>query len=101
MAAPGFGEIAERLRRSTVQVQNSRAHSGGSGVIWSAEGLIVTNAHVVHEASARVTLWDGSAYDASLLKRDVRRDLATLRIRAVELPAATPGDSNALRPGEL
>jgi serine protease Do len=101
MAAPGFGEVAERLRRSTVQVRNSRARSGGSGVIWSESGLIVTNAHVVHEAPARVTLWDGGHYSAELLRRDVRRDLATLRIPAVGLPAAAPGDSSALRPGEL
>jgi serine protease Do len=63
--------------------------------------LIVTNAHVVHDARPRVALWDGSAYDATLLQRDPRRDLASLKIEADALPAATPGDSAALRIGEL
>ena len=103
MTGPGFGEVAERLRRSTVQVQsnNGRGRGAGSGVIWSAGGLIVTNAHVVHDSRPRVALWDGSAYDARLLQRDQRRDLASLKIEADALPAATPGDSSTLRIGEL
>lgn len=102
MATPGFGEVAERLRRSTVQVQTGgRGRGGGSGVIWNADGLIVTNAHVMHDSSARVSLWDGNTYEATLLNRDTRRDLAALKIDAAGLPAATPGDSSALRVGEL
>ena len=42
----GFGEIAERLRRSTVQVRSARGGSG-SGVVWPGEGIVVTNAHLV------------------------------------------------------
>lgn len=102
MITQGFGEVAERLRRSTVQVQtHGKMGGGGSGVIWSADGLIVTNAHVVHDSHAKVSLWDGSAYEATLLNRDARRDLASLKIVASGLPAATPGDSSALRAGEL
>jgi serine protease Do len=103
MTTPGFGEVAERLRRSTVQVQQTRgrAQGGGSGIIWSADGLIITNAHVAHGSHAKVSLWDGTAYDASVLNRDTRRDLASLKIHATGLPAATPGDSSALRVGEL
>ena len=102
MAPQGFGEVAESLRRSTVHVQTGgRGQGSGSGVIWSADGLIVTNAHVARGAAAQVALWDGSTHQATLLDRDARRDLASLRIHASGLPAATPGDSARLRVGEL
>jgi serine protease Do len=102
--ADGFGEIVERLRRSTVQVKAHR-NGGGSGVIWSRDGRIVTNAHVVEGAGSsgavEVELWDGRQFPGKIAKRDRRRDLAVLHLDAVGLPAATPGDSNALRVGEL
>ena len=47
----GFGEIAERLRRSTVHVFNGSTRSQGSGIVWSPSGLILTNAHVALYAS--------------------------------------------------
>jgi serine protease Do len=102
----GFGEIGERLRRSTVQVLgHGRGRGGGSGVVWSSDGLIVTNAHViahvVRSAEAEVELWDGRRLQARVVSRDPGRDLATLRISATGLDAATPGNSDGLRPGEL
>jgi serine protease Do len=100
MAIAGFGEIAEQLRRSTVLI-HSGGRGSGSGVIWSSDGLIVTNAHVVRGSNVRVQLWDGREFDASATARDLRRDLATLRIGADSLPAASPADSSQLRPGEL
>jgi serine protease Do len=100
MAIAGFGEIAEQLRRSTVLI-NAGGRGSGSGVIWSSDGAIVTNAHVVHGSNTRVQLWDGREFDATVTARDQRRDLATLRISANSLPAASPADSSQLRPGEL
>ena len=50
----GLGEIAERLRRSCVQVVFGRRTGGGSGVIWRPDGLIVTNSHVTRWSEARV-----------------------------------------------
>jgi serine protease Do len=98
----GFGEIAEKLRRSTVQIYPQGRRGGqGSGVIWSASGLILTNAHVTRAPDAQVELWDGRRFPARVTARDLRRDLATLRIDAPSLDAATAGDSTALRPGEL
>ena len=99
----GFGEIAERLRRSTVHVSsgNARDRGGASGVIWLADGLIVTNAHVARSTRPRVELWDGRDFEASVATYDARRDLAALRIAADGLAPATAGDSSALRPGEL
>ena len=91
----GFGEVAERLRRATVEVET------GSGVIWDASGIVITNAHVARGRSARVKLWDGRSFDAAVLARDPRRDLASLRIAAGDLPALAAGDSSKLRVGEL
>lgn len=97
---PGFGEIAEALRRSTVHVVAGR-RSGGSGVIWDRGGSIVTNAHVVRDRKLTVRLWDGREFPARAVKSDVRRDLALLHVEGPELAAAPAGDSSALRPGEL
>jgi len=97
----GFGEIAERLRRSTVQVFAQGHEGGGSGVIWNSEGRIVTNSHVARASQAEVVLWDGRRLAAHLVSRDARRDLAVLQAAEGGLPAATPGDSDSLRPGEL
>jgi serine protease Do len=100
MAIQGFGEIAEQLRRSTVLV-HAGARGNGSGVIWSSDGVIVTNAHVARASQMRVQLWDGRQFDAGLVSRDTRRDLAELRIAAANLPAAAAADSSQIRPGEL
>jgi serine protease Do len=100
MAIHGFGEIAEQLRRSTVLVLPGE-RGNGSGVIWSADGVIVTNAHVVRASQMRVQLWDGREFDAALVSRDTSRDLAELRISAANLPAAAAADSSQVRPGEL
>ncbi|HTQ58402.1 MAG TPA: trypsin-like peptidase domain-containing protein [Bryobacteraceae bacterium] len=95
-----FGEIAERLRRSTVEVGMRGARTAGSGVIASADGRIVTNAHVAR-GDASVRLWDGREFPAVLVARDPRRDLAALQVEATGLPAAAFGDSSTLRVGEL
>lgn len=102
-----LGEVVEKLRRSTVQVRTHRS-GGGSGVIWSQDGTIITNAHVVEGPGisgvevepVEVELWDGRRMPGRIVKRDRRRDVAALHVEASDLPAATPGDSNALRVGE-
>jgi len=95
-----FGEIVEKLRRSTVQINGS-----GSGVIWSQDGRIVTNAHVVADArgpdSLQVELWDGRRLLGQIVRRDRRRDLAVLQVQASGLVPAVAGDSDALRVGEF
>jgi serine protease Do len=97
----GFGEIAERLRRSTAQVFAGDNRAGGSGVVWNADGVILTNAHVIRDTSMHVQLWDGRRVPATIESRDPRRDLARLRISASGLEPVTAGDSSVLRPGEL
>jgi serine protease Do len=94
-----LAEVAGRLRRITVRVRSGRSGEG-AGVIWSAAGLVVTNAHVARER-AQVVLGDGRRFEARTLAWDARRDLAALAIPARDLPAAEPRDSRTVRVGEL
>jgi serine protease Do len=91
--------LVETLRRSVVLVSSKHGH--GSGVIWSAEGLIVTNDHVAVRQRAQVALVDGRNLEAEVIARDRENDLAVLRVHERDLPAARIGDSRALRVGEL
>src|SRR4029077_6140245 len=100
MAISGFGEIAEQLRRSTVLV-HAGSRGNGSGVIWTSDGIIVTNAHVARGSALRVQLWDGRELSAEIMKRDPRHDLALLHVNTEDLPAASPADSSQVRSGEL
>jgi serine protease Do len=112
MAVPGFGEIAEKLRRSTVLI-HAGGRAGGSGVIWSSDGIIITNAHVVRGAQTSLQLWDGREFQVTVASRDPHRDLAALRVNVTNpatnpatnlvtnLPSALIGDSSQVRPGEL
>src|SRR6266700_3774674 len=100
MAVPGFGEIAEKLRRSTVLIR-AGCRGCGSGVIWSSSGTIVTNSHVARGVKTTIELWDGREFRATTSSRDPRRDLAALRIDAANLPSAIAADSSQIRPGEL
>jgi serine protease Do len=74
----------------------------GSGFIISADGLIVTNRHVVADASATYTvvLADGKKYDAKVLARDTSIDLALIKIDGKNLPALSLGDSDKLELGQ-
>jgi serine protease Do len=96
----GLGETAERVRRFTVLVQPG-GRGSGSGVLWSSDGLIVTNAHVTRGPRAQVSLWDGREFAAEVAARDPRRDLAVLRIAASDLTAASSRDSSEVRAGEI
>ena len=100
MGIAGLGEIAERVRRFTVLVQPG-GRGSGSGVVWSSDGLIITNAHVAQGRRPSVTLWDGREFRAEVTERDPRRDLAALHIAVDDLVAASPADSTKVRPGEL
>lgn len=70
--------------------QSGDASGAGSGVIWTADGYVVTCNHVIDGFSIiRVTLSDGSTYFAEVVGTDVRTDLAVLKIQARNLPAIT------------
>ena len=91
-----LGTVADGLRRLTVHVRD-----GGAGVIWRSDGLIITNAHVARSNRQRVELFDGRVVDATVTRRDVRRDLALLRADFSNASAVRIRDSNELRSGEL
>ncbi len=99
-SAANFGEIAEKLRRSTVQV-NAGRRGQGSGLIVDPAGVIVTNAHVAVSAPLEIELWNGTRAQATLSSRDATRDVAILRVALTGLPAARLADSDQLRVGEL
>ena len=107
MLPEGFGEVAERLRRSTVQVLCGKRASGGSGsgIIWDANGTVITNAHVAREEQVQVELWDGRSMSADVASRDAYADLVKLRLRTANpssnLCGAVWRESSSLRAGEL
>jgi len=96
----GFGDVAERLRRATVQVR-AGGKGCGSGVLWGADGRIVTNAHVVAAGRPVIELWNGRRVASRVLAADRGRDLALLQADTDGAAAVQPGDSSLLRAGEL
>ncbi|HET9726052.1 MAG TPA: trypsin-like peptidase domain-containing protein [Gemmatimonadales bacterium] len=95
-----LGDLADRLRRVTVQVRAGE-RSAGAGVVWLRHGLVVTNAHVATGPAADVVLPDGRTVRARLLARDPDRDLAALALPPGDHEAAARADARGLRPGEL
>jgi len=97
-----LAELASTLRRSVVEVR-TRGAGAGSGIIWSANGLIVTNAHVARTEHATVVLWDGRTFDGVVTAHDSRRDLATIAIDpgSTALTTAAIGHPTDLRTGDL
>ncbi len=108
-----LADVSDGVTRSLVQVRSS-ARGGGAGTIWHADGLIVTNAHVVSDSGSQrrgprrisrgeimVILPDGRDLPAQVLAEDAEHDLAALCVDAHDLPAVTLGDSRRLQAGDL
>ena len=119
---PDFVEIAEKTINSVVHVKNSLSSSDrisledlmfgrkqdkmqfgtGSGVIISADGYIITNAHVIDEAEKiLITTNDNKEFEAKLIGSDEQNDIALLKIQTEnDLPYAVFGDSDSTKIGE-
>ncbi len=108
-----FSEAAKRITPSVVYINTHRVAqslfgdeferplSSGSGVIISTDGYILTNNHVVRDASRiTVQLSDGVTYEAELIGRDPRSDIGLIKIEATGLEAAIKGDSQSLEVGD-
>lgn len=115
--APGDEEMLEFFRRFGLPVPNlprqaprqnrpqqpedEQPRGVGSGFVLSADGYILTNAHVVEGADEMiVTLTDKREFKAKLIGADKRSDVAVVKIEAAGLPAVKIGDVNRLRVGE-
>jgi serine protease Do len=92
--------VSECLRQITVRINGSR-HSGGSGVVWRADGLIVTNAHVADSQELEVAFFDGRILQGRLMARDPAVDLAVLDVGAGQFLHASIRSAREMRAGSL
>lgn len=97
-------EVAARASPAVVKIEAEKNGRGGSGsgFVFTANGYILTNSHVVSQARRlEVILHDGRRFSAETVGDDPHTDLAIVRVKADGLPVLPLGESKTLRPGQL
>ena len=98
----GPAVVSIEVEGSPVTRRGGRRIGAGSGVLIAPDGYVLTNSHVVRDATQpHVTLTDGRSLGATLVGEDPATDLALIRVEASGLPYATLGASATLRVGQL
>lgn len=94
--------IQQKTTVTNIFGQTYEAQGGGTGFIITNDGLILTNKHVVSDASATYTvvLSSGKTYDAKVQSLDPVKDMAVIKIDAKDLPVVELGDSDSLKVGQ-
>lgn len=95
---------AEKVGPAVVKIDVRRGKAGGSGsgFVFTPDGLMLTNSHVVSGASrVEVALPDGQRFDADILGDDPHTDLALIRVSGSRLPSVAFGSSRGIRVGQL
>jgi S1-C subfamily serine protease len=96
-----FESVGPAVAHIGVHSRNGRSGSG-SGVVFTPDGYVLTNSHVVNGAARlEATLTDGHRFEAALVGDDAATDLAVLRLSETGLPHAVFGRSATLRVGQM
>jgi S1-C subfamily serine protease len=97
-------DVAARASPAVVKIEAAKRGRGGSGsgFVFTANGYILTNSHVVHGAQRLdAILHDGRRFAADVVGDDPHTDLAVVRVKADGLPVLELGESKTLKPGQL
>jgi len=93
--------LSAKVSQSVVKIDGG-GRRGGTGVVWSSDGKVVTAAHVVSRSeSVEVELRDGKKYDAKVLGTDLDNDVALLKIETDNLVPIELGNSSGIKAGQL
>ncbi|GAC1469521.1 MAG: trypsin-like peptidase domain-containing protein [Ktedonobacteraceae bacterium] len=94
--------LFDSVRPAIVQIRNEQ-RGGGTGIVWHADGRIITNNHVVPNDNDKIQVHftDDRTFPARVLQRNPQLDLALLQIEGSDFQALPVADSSKLRVGEL